>query len=140
MVSSDRATGAFFLLFGLAMYFLVIPLYVEQVEDGNLAPNTLPNAVSLVIAVCGGLLVLKPTGHRPPNWRRFAVTAIHVFVLGAAIYAMTWFGFVYVAPLLALILMLMIGERRPLWLVAGVIIMPAAIWFFVTQLLDRALP
>ncbi len=140
MTSSDRLTGAFFVLFGLAVYFLVIPAYVEHVDGGNLAPNTLPNAVSIVIAVCGALLMLKPTAHQPPNARYFAATAIYVAILAAAIYAMSWLGFVYVAPVLALILMLKIGERRPLWLAAGVVAMPAAIWFFVAQLLDRALP
>jgi len=140
MTSPDRATGAFFVLFGLAMYFLVIPTYVEQVDGGNLAPDTLPNAISIVIAICGVLLMFKPTGHRPPDWRHFALTGIYVAIIGAAVYAMTWFGFIYVAPVLALLLMLMIGERRPLWLAAGVVAVPGAIWFFVTQLLDRALP
>ena len=140
MTSSDRLTGAFFLLFGLAVYFLVIPTYVEQVEGGNLAPNTLPNAISIVIAVCGGLLMLKPTTHQPPSGRYFLKTAMYVAILAAAIYVMSWFGFIYVAPVLALVMMLIIGERRPLWLAGGVIAMPAAIWFFVVQLLDRALP
>ena len=124
MTSSGRLTGAFFVLFGLAVYFLIIPAYVEQVDGGNLAPNTLPNAVSIVIAVCGALLMLKPTAHEPPNGRYFAAAAVYVAVLGAAIYAMSWFGFVYVASILALILMLMIGERRPLWLAAGVVVIP----------------
>ena len=53
---------------------------------------------------------------------------------------MSWFGFVYVAPVLALIIMLMIGERRPFWLIAGVAAMPAAIWVLVAVVLERALP
>ena len=60
-LNADRVSGAFFLLLGLAMYFLVIPNYVESVEGGNLAPKTLPNIISLIIAVGGGVLVLKPT-------------------------------------------------------------------------------
>ena len=138
--SADRASGAFFLLFGLAVYFLVIPAYVEQAEGGNIAPDTLPNFVSGVIAACGLLLIVRPTRHQLPNARHFLVTAAYVFVLAAAIYAMSWFGFVWVAPFLALIIMLMIGERRPIWLVFGVLGMPALIWFFVTHLLDRVLP
>jgi len=50
------------------------------------------------------------------------------------------FGFVYVGPALALAIMLMIGERRPIWLVAGFVAMPALIWFLVVQVLGRALP
>ena len=139
-ISPDRASGAFFLLFGLALYFLIVPASVEQVDGGNLAPETLPNAVSLVIALCGGLLILKPTSQQLPDTRYLIRTAVNAGVLALAIYAMSWFGFEYVGPVLALVLMLMIGERRPLWLIVGAIVMPASIWFFVVQLLDRALP
>lgn len=138
--TADRLTGAFFLLFGLAMVFLVIPNYVEDAQGGNLSPKTMPNVVAWVIAVCGGLLVIRPTTHTAPDMRFFARAAAYVAVLGAAIYAMSWFGFVYVAPVLALVIMLMIGERRPFWLGFGVVLMPAVIWFLVTQLLERGLP
>lgn len=138
--SVDRASGAFFLLFGLAVYFLIIPAYVEQAEGGNIAPDTIPNIVSFVIAGCGFLLIIKPTAQRPPRMRYFLVTAAYVSILAAAIYAMSWFGFVSVAPVFALVIMVMIGERRPLWLAIGAVAMPALIWFFVTHILDRVLP
>ncbi|WP_419907795.1 tripartite tricarboxylate transporter TctB family protein [Hoeflea sp.] len=139
-LSADRASGAFFLLFGLAAYFLVIPAYVEQAEGGNIAPDMLPNAIAIVIAACGFLLMVKPTPQQLPGVRYFALTGAYVFVLAAAIYAMSWFGFIYVAPFLALAIMLMIGERRPLWLAFGALGMPATIWVFVIIILDRALP
>ena len=139
-LSADRVSGAFFLLFGLAAYFLVIPAYVEQAEGGNIAPDTLPNAVAIVIAACGFLLVVRPTPQRLPDWRYFAVTGAYVLVLAVAIYAMSWVGFIYVAPCLALAVMVMLGERRPLWLAFGAAGMPALIWVFVTIILDRALP
>jgi putative tricarboxylic transport membrane protein len=138
--SADRLTGAFFLIFGLAMVFLVIPAYVEAPEGGNLSPRTLPYVVAWVISVCGGLLILKPTTHQAPDGRFFMQAGAYVAVLGGSIYAMSLFGFIYVAPALALVIMLMIGERRPLWLGIGAVLMPAAIWFLVTQLLERGLP
>lgn len=139
-MKADRVSGAFFLLFGLAMYFFVIPNYVETVDGGNLAPNTLPNIISLVIAVCGGWLVLKPTSQQLRDPRQLALTAMYVALLAAGIYAMSWFGFEYVAPVLAAALMWLIGERRPMWLAGGVVIMPIIIWFIVTYALGRALP
>ncbi len=138
--TTDRLTGAFFLLFGLAMFFFVIPEYVENVDRGNLSPKTMPNVTSWIIAVCGGLLVLRPTTHQAPDARFFFKAGTYVALLGVAIYAMTLVGFMYVAPFLALILMILIGERRPLWLGLGVVVIPAAIWVLVTQLLERALP
>lgn len=139
-VSADRLSGGFFCLFGLAMYFFVIPVYVENAEGGSLAPNTLPNIVSIIIAISGLLLAIKPTKQQMRDPRKMAITGIYVLLLVAGIYGMSIYGFEYVAPVLALAIMWIIGERRPLWLVSGVVIMPALIWFVVTQLLGRALP
>jgi len=139
-LSADRASGAFFLVLGLVLYFLVIPSYVERVEGGNLSPDTMPNLISIVIAVSGAFLTLKPTGHRTQRPHVFAITGAYVAVLAGGIYAMSVFGFEYVAPPLAFAIMWMIGERRPAWLAAGVIVMPALIWFLVTYALGRALP
>lgn len=138
--SADRLTGGFFLLFGLALVFIVIPQYVEDVDHGNLSPKTMPIVVAWIIAVFGGLLMIKPTSHRAPELRFFGKAAAYVAVLGGAIYAMSVVGFLYVAPPLALVIMLMIGERRPFWIGLGVVVMPALIWFLVTQLLERGLP
>ncbi|MFK7854718.1 MAG: tripartite tricarboxylate transporter TctB family protein [Granulosicoccus sp.] len=139
-LNADRISGTVFLLFGLAMYFFVIPNYVETVDEGNLAPATLPNIISLVLAVSGALLMIKPTDYKGRDSVLIARTALYVGLLTAGIYAMSLFGFEYVAPVLALAIMWFIGERRPLWLALGVIVMPAIIWFLVTQMLGRALP
>lgn len=139
-INADRVSGAFFLLFGLAMYFFVIPNYVETVDGGNIAPRTMPNIISLIIAVCGAVLVLKPTPMQLRDSRHMALTAVYVALLAAGVYAMSLFGFEYVAPVLAFALMWLIGERRPWWLVGGVVIVPLIIWFVVTFALGRALP
>ena len=138
--SADRISGAFFFLFGLAMYFAIIPTYVETAEGGNIAPETLPNIVSLVICACGAWLVLKPTAHQTQNSMLFFGTGTYIAVLACAIYAMSWFGFTFIAPVLALIIMMMIGERRAFWLTFGAVGIPSLIWVFVTQILDRSLP
>lgn len=138
--SADRLSGLFFLLFGIAMYVAVIPNYVDTIEGGNVAPSTLPNYASVLIAVCGFLLVLKPTDWQAQDPRLFAVALIYGAVVAAGVYAMSWFGFVWVGPVLALAIMLLIGERRPLWLLSGVVGTPLAIWLFVVQVLDRTLP
>lgn len=139
-LSADRVSGAFFFLLGLALYFLVIPGYVETVEGSNLAPKTVPNYIAVTLAVCGALLVIKPTDHQTQSLRAFVVTGAYAGVLAIGIYAMSLFGFEYVAPVMAFAIMWMIGERRPLWLGAGAILMPLIIWFLVTYPLGRALP
>lgn len=137
---ADRGSGLFFMALGLAMYFWVIPNYIETVEGGNLSPSTLPNIISIVLAISGAVLVLKPTTHQIRNPVLMAKTGLYVVLLAGGVYAMSWFGFEYVAPVLALAIMWLIGERRPLWLGLGVIAMPVTIWFLVTQILGRALP
>jgi hypothetical protein len=36
--------------------------------------------------------------------------------------------------------MLSIGERRPLWLIAGIVLIPLAMWSSIELLLNRPLP
>lgn len=137
---ADRISGLFFMLLGLAMYFWVNPNYIETVEGGNISPDTLPNIISIILAVSGAFLALKPTDHQVRNPALMAKTGLYVALLVVGIWAMSWVGFEYVAPVLALAIMWFIGERRPFWLGLGVVAMPTIIWFLVTQVLGRALP
>ena len=137
---SDRLSGVFFLLLGLALYFWVIPAGVESVDGGNIKPDSVPNAVSLVIAGCGLLLALKPSTHEARAYRQFGIALFLLTLLTLAVYAMSLFGFIRVAPVMALAIMLTTGERRLRWLIPGVIGTPLLIWLLVSQVLDRALP
>lgn len=137
---ADRASGIFFVVFGVFMYLWVIPKGIDNIPDGNLNPNALPNLLSLGIVLCGGILMVRPTAHQVRDIRHVARAGVFVAVLVVALYAMSFIGFLPVAPILALAVMLIIGERRPVWLVVGVAGVPATIWVLVTQVLDRSLP
>lgn len=139
-MNADRLSGLFFVIFGIALYFAIIPTYVEQSEGGNLAPNTLPNFLSIVIAGCGFFLLIKPTNWKIKDKNLFGIAALYGIVISCGVYAMTWFGFLWVSPLLAMAMMLLMGERRLVWLALGAVATPMTIWFFVVQILDRALP
>ncbi|UYV38043.1 tripartite tricarboxylate transporter TctB family protein [Rhodobacteraceae bacterium D3-12] len=138
--TADRISGLFFMLLGLAMYFWVNPNFIETVESGNIAPATLPNIISIILAISGAYVAIKPTTHQTRNPVLMAKTALYVALLCIGIWAMSKLGFEYVAPGLALAIMWLIGERRPLWLGLGVIAMPLLIWFLVSEVLGRALP
>ena len=60
--------------------------------------------------------------------------------IGGGLFAMSRFGFAIVSPFLALAIMLIFGERRPIWLALGGLGMPAVIWLLVVQILERPLP
>lgn len=137
---TDRLSGAFFFLLGLALYFHVVPNYVDRIDYGAIYPATMPSALAILLAIGGALLILKPTDQRPPDAALVARAALYLAVLVAGVYAMSWFGFVYTAAPLALAIMLLIGERRPRWLVAGVVVMPFLIWLVVKIVLERSLP
>ena len=137
---SDRISGTFFLILGLTMYLYINPNYIESVDSGSIAPRTFPNIISLIIAVCGGVLLFKPTSQKTPDLRSVGITAFYVLLLVIGLFAMSKYGFEYVAPGLALAIMLAIGERRPLWLTFGAVGMPLLIWFLVSVVLGRALP
>ncbi|MDD9739849.1 hypothetical protein PVW47_08685 [Marinovum sp. SP66] len=98
MTAADRASGVFFVLFGLAMYFRVNPTYIETVDGGNLAPDTLPNVMALVIAACGALLVVKPSTHMMRSPRLIARAGLYSAVLAAGTFAMSHFGFEIAGP------------------------------------------
>lgn len=138
--SADRASGLFFFILGTLFYLYVIPTFVESVDSGSIHPNTFPNALCIMIALCGLVLVVKPTSHHVHSVSDMAMSAVYFSVICASLYAMTFFGYVEVSPFLALVLMLLIGERRPLWLFCGVAVMPTLIWFLVEVVLERGLP
>lgn len=137
---TDRLCGLFFVLFGLMLFFYLIPTQIEPVDYGAIRPKTMPQILAVIIAVFGFILMVKPadgSNLQPMPWGR---SSLIVAVLSGGLWLISLFGFIFVAPFLALVLMVIMGERRPLWLGLGVVGMPALIWFAVTILLERPLP
>ncbi|MFT5111113.1 MAG: putative tricarboxylic transport membrane protein [Parasphingorhabdus sp.] len=139
-INADRISGLFFLVFGLLLAIWIIPVYVDSSEDSWVSPDTIPYAVAVVISIGGLLLLIKPTNFQAENSKVFFRAGFFLMILALGLYVMSLLGFIYTAPVIALILMLVIGERRPLWLLAGVAGMPLVIWFLVERALERALP
>jgi putative tricarboxylic transport membrane protein len=137
---ANRLLGLFFAAFGALMLLVVIPWQTEVIEYGWMRPRTLPNAMAAVIAAAGLILAMRPRGEIVFERRRAARAALYFAAVLAAVWLISLFGFELVAPVLALGLMLLLGERRPLWLAIGVIGVPLAIWLAVPVLLDRPLP
>jgi len=138
-MTADRMSGLVFFLAAVVMLLWVIPAQVETAEDGVIQPGTLPSALCWLIMVCGAWLVIRPGEASLPPGDQVFRAAVHMGVLVGGVMTMASFGFVRVAPILALATMLLIGERRPLWLAAGALALPAMIWVFVVQILGRPL-
>ena len=79
---------------------MVIPAFVEVTDEGYIAPSTMPNWLSIIIALGGAALIVKPTYHRTQSFKSFAITGAYVAVLVIGVFAMSYLGFVYVGPVL----------------------------------------
>lgn len=137
---TDRLSGLFFVLFGLMLFFYLIPTQIETVDYGAIRPKTMPQILAVILGLAGAILMVKPadgTDLQQIPWGK-SLLIISVLVLG--LWLIGQFGFVYLASPLALTLMLIMGERRPIWIGIGALGMPALIWFAVTILLERPLP
>ena len=136
----NRLSGLVVALFGLAIVFLLIPNQTEPVDYGWLRPATLPAITAVIIIISGLVQLLFPKGRTDVDVRA-GLRVLFFFAIGIAdLWLMHTAGFAVAAPLLLLVLMLTLGERRLLWLITGVILLPASIWFIVDYLLNRPLP
>lgn len=125
---------------GAILFFWVIPNHTEPADSVWLKPATLPNITSIIIIIAGAIHFIFPTG-KAEFGVAFSLRVGLFFVISSmGLYLMSLIGFILAAPLLVLVIMIIIGERRPLWLVAGIILLPASIWFCVDFLLNRPLP
>lgn len=136
----NRLSGLAVAAFGLGIWLYLVPHHTESVDYGWMRPQTLPMICAVALIVLGAIQTLRPTGAVTFVPGRAARAAVVFAVAVAAVWAMGRFGFVVVGPLFAAALMLGVGERRPVWLVAGVAVVPAGIWFIVAETLNRTLP
>lgn len=139
---AERLSGIVVILFGAVLYWAIVPWQVETADYGWLRPRTLPRILAVILMLAGAWQVLGAS--TPPDARAGAVPwargALFAAVLIASLALMAQVGFLVVAPVMALTIMLLTGERRPLWLGLGTLGAPAAIWLGVAVLLERPLP
>lgn len=135
----NRISGIFVSLFGVVVLFFVIPNQIEIVDYGWLKPATLPSLAAIIIIVSGALHSVFPKGgveFEPA----LALRALLIFSIGVLGLWLMTVKYLIAAPLLMLVLMWVIGERRWGWLFIGVVLLPTSIWFCVDYLLQRPLP
>jgi putative tricarboxylic transport membrane protein len=135
----NRLSGVFVAVFGFLLLFWIIPRHTEPVDYGWLRPATLPKVTAIVIIVSGIIHALFPSGKAELDVQPATRAGLFFVVSLAGLFAMHHLGFLIAAPLLAMVLMLMVGERRPVWLFAGVVMVPLGIWSSIELLLKRPL-
>ena len=136
----NRISGLVVAVFGIILLFWIIPRHTETVAHGWLRPATLPIITTVIVIITSIVHILFPTGKAEFDVP-LALRASLFFVISLiGLYVMHLAGFLVAAPLLVMVLMLLIGERRPLWLFAGIVLIPLAMWSSIELLLKRPLP
>ena len=118
-LESDRIAGLIIATLGWVLLFVIFPVAIEDIEGGSIQPDTLPNALAGFLAACGILLALKPGESSARDPQELMMVLLYIVVMALGLFAMSRFGFVIVSPVLALAIMLLFGERRPIWLALG---------------------
>jgi putative tricarboxylic transport membrane protein len=136
----NRLSGLVVFILGLVIIFILVPLETETVDYGWLRPATLPAIAAVVISVGGLLHLFFPKGTVELDLRSALKALLFLIIAIVALWGMSRFGFIIASPLMMLVIMLAIGERRWPWLVTGVVLLPALIWFCIDFLLKRPLP
>lgn len=136
----NRMSGIFISLFGIVLLFFIIPNQTEAVDYGWLRPATLPSIAAVVITLAGTLHAIIPKGGIELELTSALRALLILFIGILGLWLMKYVNYIAAAPLLMLVLMWMIGERRWKWLLVGVVLLPAFVWFCIDYLLNRPLP
>lgn len=139
-MSSNRILGIAATLAGLLLYFVIVPNQTTHLSYGAMSPASFPSAASLVIATAGLALMVFPSGEIALNRWQFLRGVLMAIFAGVATLTMVYIGYLYVTPILVGSIMILLGERRPLWFATGCIVCPFATWAFFVPLLGRTLP
>ncbi len=137
---ANKITTISLIILSVLLYVYIIPNQIEPpIFDGWTTPATLPNII--VIGIMLMALIQFFNTNSPPDFdKKVLVKSLSLAVLGIFFVGlMGHIGFLWVAPVLSVGIMVLIGERRPLWLILGGGI-PIILWAGVVMGLGRTLP
>lgn len=141
MRTANLLSGAALVVFGLLMTFVVIPVQIEEGPAGMISPRLVPQIMLWTITGLALLLVLtnlraKPNDDPAPISRAEIIALLKIgaaFAVAIALFFFAgplWAGIALVAGTL-----LLLGERRPLVVVAMTAGLLGATWVLFYQIL-----
>ncbi len=137
-MTADRVSGIAVAVFGLLL-ILIIPSNTETADYG-MQPRAIPYFCAAALILLGIAHAAFPAGRVGIALREHIRVGLFAAVAFAALWAMSFFGFRIAAPLFALVVMVLVGERRIVWLATGALAVPAVIWLVAVPLLEHTLP
>lgn len=139
-MTSNRISGLVVAVFGVILLFWIIPRHTETVANAWLRPATLPIITAVIVIIASIVHLIFPAGKAEFDLPLALRAGLFLVISLMGLFLMHLVGFLIAAPLLVLVLMLLVGERRPLWLIAGVVLIPLAMWSSIEMLLNQTLP
>ena len=136
----NRMSGIVVAVFGAILLLWIIPNHTETVDYGWLRPATLPIITAVIVLVSSIVHFIFPTGKAEFDVRPALRAALFFVISLLGLFLMHLVGFRIAAPLLVMVIMLLVGELRPIWLIAGIVLIPLAMWTSIELLLNRPLP
>lgn len=156
MKQYDIVSSAVVTLFGLTLLFVIIPIWVPTILEGEygLRAKDMPNVAAATITILSALFFIYRVRGRaerteaqrlddetppilPHNWWFLLRGGIFLVAVTALF---NWVGFLAAGPITIAGFMIMMGEKRPLHVGATAIGATVAIWLFFWQLLRFPLP
>ena len=110
----NRISGLVVAVFGIILLFWIIPRHTEPVDYGWLRPATLPNVTAIVVIISSIIHIIFPSGKAEFDGKLAMRAGLFFMISLAGLFLMHYVGFLIAAPLLVTVLMLLVGERRPL--------------------------
>ena len=151
---SELIIGIFFLLFSLALLFIMIPSTIADTGEAFPNPRSLPYVygwsllVLSVVEICIGAVKCKKTSlkeDKNSNYVTFkrnglpqAVVCFLVIVVSVVL--LKWLPYVPITIGMLFLLILVIGNRKWPVMVIVSVIMPIAVYYFFTMGLKLVLP
>lgn len=141
VVTLDRISGLLVALAGLWLLTYGIDAHVKVTGFESPSPQLFPRIGAWVLLVFDiAQVVLTRTATALPTRRVLGRYALVSVMLIGMVWIMEHFGFVIGAMVMLGGLMLVVYERRPLWLIVTVVAVPLSIWLIFEVLLERPLP
>ncbi len=146
MHKANLISGLTLLVFGLALAVLIIPMQIEESTDATISPRLLPQICAFALIFLSALLVVDTVRRQPSPiqfspislaelWAMIAIGA--VFVVGIILFLYT--GPLWSSAMLVVVPMLLMGERRPVFLVAIPVCLILAAYGLIYQVLGTSI-
>lgn len=144
----NQIAGLFFMIFGLVIAFVIIPMEIADVGDSIISARFFPRVFAIIMAAIGLLLFLEGCREKnKPNQAEFGVSlkGIKLILITFLIligYVLLLYVLPYIAatiPVLALMIWIY-GQRNVVKIAAVSVAVPLIIYLAFTYLLKLVLP